>query len=110
MLPPALLGLTAMIFAHATAIPLLQVRQDGACTVLIGSCNDQNIELDLTECACACLQNSCELIGGCDNEEGTPFKGNLLGGAFQDCIKDSSCAPVFAEGQELDPSLINCQR
>lgn len=64
MLPPALLGLTAMIFAHATAIPLLQVRQDGACTVLIGSCNDQNIELDLTECACACLQNSCELVHG----------------------------------------------
>lgn len=25
-------------------------------------------------------------------------------------LKDSTCAPVFAEGQELDPSLINCQR
>ena len=73
-------------------------------------------------------------VGGCDNEEGTPFKGNLLGGTFQECItvcgpscrstshktgqfadsspfpKDSTCAPVFAEGQELDPSLINCQR
>ena len=62
MLSPVLLSLLAMMLAHATAKPIVEVRQDGACTVLIGSCNDQNIELDLTECACACLQNSCELV------------------------------------------------
>lgn len=52
-----------MMLTRAAAVPIVEVRQDGACTVLIGSCNNQNIELDLTECACACLQNSCEMVG-----------------------------------------------
>lgn len=63
MLPPALLGLLAAILPLTAAKPIIEMRQDGACTVLIGSCNDQSIELVLTECACACLQNSCALVG-----------------------------------------------
>lgn len=31
-------------------------------------------------------------IGGCDFEEGTPFKGDLLGGTFQDCV--TVCGPL----------------
>ncbi|MBE3043297.1 hypothetical protein IMZ48_12145 [Candidatus Bathyarchaeota archaeon] len=63
MLPPTLLGLLATVLPLAAAGPLLEMRQEGACTVLVGTCNGQSIELDLTECACACLQNSCALVG-----------------------------------------------
>ena len=63
MLPLPALGLLAAMLTRAAAIPLVEIRQDGACSVIIGSCNGQNIELELTDCACACLQNSCALVG-----------------------------------------------
>lgn len=109
MLRPALLGLLAMMLTHAAAVPIVELRQDGACTVTIGSCNGEDIELVLRECACTCLQASCEevwplpcqpelrdmmlmrvQVGGCDYEEGMPFKGDIMGVTFQNCVTVSA--------------------
>ncbi|SPO03274.1 uncharacterized protein DNG_05956 [Cephalotrichum gorgonifer] len=94
--------------ADPVAEPDPEPRQDAFCTVVVGSCNEQPIELGLTECACACVQASCDEAGGCEAGNGTPFKQEFLGGAFNECIAVSQCIPMFAEGQELEPSLINC--
>ena len=56
-----LLGLLAATLSAAAAKPV-EARQAAACTVTVGSCTGAPVELDLTECACACLQNSCDVV------------------------------------------------
>ncbi|PKS07155.1 hypothetical protein jhhlp_005755 [Lomentospora prolificans] len=109
-LPLSIVGLVAVMLPQVAASPINSApRQSAGCTVTIGACpNGSLIELELTDCACACLENSCDEIGGCDSPEGTPFKGDDLGNVFQDCVQNTKCLPIFAIGQELNPSLINC--
>ncbi|KEZ43520.1 hypothetical protein SAPIO_CDS4422 [Scedosporium apiospermum] len=109
-LPLSLLGLLATMLAQTAASPIAEPpEQTAGCTVTIGACpNGSLIELNLTECACKCLESSCSEIGGCDNPNGTPFKGDDLGNEFQNCVQSTKCLPIFAAGQELNPSLINC--
>ncbi|CAI4215662.1 unnamed protein product [Parascedosporium putredinis] len=64
-LPLSLAGLVAVMLTQVAASPLLSAaaarRQSAGCTVTIGACpNGSLIELELTECACACLANSCD--------------------------------------------------